>query len=74
LICRKKYCNSEQALLLRALPDYIIDSANRAGVFNGRIVVVKSTSSGDLSAFERQDCLYTVCMRGSVKGQKVEKM
>ena len=32
-------------VLLRGLPDYFIDKANRAGVFNGRIVVVKSTAS-----------------------------
>ncbi|MEI9910784.1 MAG: hypothetical protein WDO71_14595 [Bacteroidota bacterium] len=31
-------------VLLRGLPDYFIDKANRNGVFNGRVVVVKSTS------------------------------
>jgi tagaturonate reductase len=51
-------------VLLRALPDYFIDKANRQGKFNGRIVVVKSTSKGDTSAFDRQDGLYTVCVRG----------
>ena len=39
-------------VLLRGLPDYFIDKANRKGIFNGRIVVVKSTSGGDAAAFE----------------------
>jgi tagaturonate reductase len=53
---------------LRGLADYFIDKANRQGVFNGRIVVVKSTEEGDLKAFERQDNLYTICLRGSENG------
>src|SRR5438477_2763863 len=51
-------------VLLRALPDYFIDKANREGVFNGRIVVVKSTTQGGTAEFERQDNLYTLCLRG----------
>ena len=57
-------------VLLRGLPDYFIDKANRQGIFNGRIVVVKSTSKGDTSAFEKQDGLYTVCVRGLQNGEK----
>jgi tagaturonate reductase len=60
-------------VLLRGLPDFLIDQANRQGIFNGRIVVVKSTDGGDLSAFERQDGLYTVCVRGVDDGQPVEE-
>ncbi len=33
-------------VLLRGLPDYYIDKANKAGIFNGRVVVVKSTDTG----------------------------
>ena len=33
-------------VLLRGLPDFFIDKANRQGKFNGRIVVVKSTDTG----------------------------
>lgn len=58
-------------VLLRGLPDYFIDSANRQGLFNGRIVVVKSTTQGDSSAFEKQDGLYTLCIRGIEQGRKV---
>ena len=60
-------------VLLRGLPDYFIDKANRQGIFNGRVVVVKSTDSGDAGAFERQDGLYTLCVRGIEDGRKVEE-
>ena len=59
-------------VLLRGLPDYFIDKANRNGTFNGRIVVVKSTD-GDASAFEKQDGLYTLCVRGVENGNKLEE-
>ena len=60
-------------VLLRGLPDYFIDAANKVGIFNGRIVVVKSTSKGDTTAFDKQDGLYTLCERGIQKGNKVEE-
>ena len=60
-------------VLLRGLPDYFIDKANRQGVFNGRIVVIKSTDSGDSSVFDRQDGLYTLCIRGIENGRKTEE-
>ncbi len=60
-------------MLLRGLPDCFIDKANRKGIFNGRIVVVKTTSRGDAAAFDKQDGLYTLCERGIVDGQKIEK-
>jgi tagaturonate reductase len=50
-------------VLLRALPDHFIDKANKQGLFNGRVVIVKSTDS-DSSAFDEQDGLYTVCVKG----------
>lgn len=59
-------------VLLRALPDYFIDKANKKGIFNGRVVVVKSTDS-DSSAFDRQDGLYTICVRGVENGKTVEE-
>ncbi len=59
-------------VLLRGLPDYFIDHANRKGLFNGRIVVVKSTSNGGISAFDQQDGLYTICVRGISEGEKIE--
>lgn len=60
-------------VLLRGLPDYFIDKANRQGIFNGRIVVVKSTSTGSSSEFDDQDGLYTLCVKGIENGRKVEE-
>jgi tagaturonate reductase len=61
-------------VLLRGLPDYFIDKANRNGIFNGRIVVVKSTSQGSTDAFDRQDGLYTLCVRGIENGAMTEEI
>lgn len=59
-------------VLLRGLPDYFIDKANRQGIFNGRVAVVKSTP-GAITAFDQQDSLYTICVRGLENGQLVEE-
>lgn len=60
-------------VLLRGLCDYFIDKANKKGVFNGRIVIVKSTDSGGADAFTEQDNLYTLCVRGIDKGVPTEE-
>jgi tagaturonate reductase len=60
-------------VLLRGLPNYYIDKANRSGVFNGRIVVVKSTDKGGTEAFVEQDALYTLCVRGIQDGKQVDQ-
>jgi len=56
-------------VLLRGLPDYFIDKANRKGLFNGRVVVVKSTDTGSATDFEKQDSLYTIYLKG-IEGSK----
>src|ERR1700759_1189989 len=58
-------------VLLRALPDYFIDEANRKGVFNGRVIVVKSTDTGSTDDFDRQDGLYTLYVKGVESGKEV---
>lgn len=60
-------------VLLRGLPDYFIDKANRQGIFNGRVVVVKSTDKGGTDVFAEQDGLYTLCIRGIDKGKDIEE-
>ena len=60
-------------VLLRGLPDFIVDQANKKGYFKGRIVVVKSTNQGSSDAFADQDGLYTVCVRGWEGGKTVEE-
>ncbi|NJL12329.1 MAG: tagaturonate reductase [Microscillaceae bacterium] len=59
-------------VLLRGLPDYFIDVANEQGLFQGRVLVVKSTS-GDLGPFESQNCLYTLVVQGREKGAEVRQ-
>ena len=60
-------------VLLRGLPDYFIDKANKQNIFNGRIVVVKSTGNNDTGAFEEQDGLYTQCVRGFSNHEIIEE-
>jgi tagaturonate reductase len=60
-------------VLLRGLCDHMVHNANTRNIFNGRIVVVKSTDSGGTDAFEQQDNLYTVCVRGSDNGNIIEE-
>lgn len=59
-------------VLLRGLPDYFIDKANKQGVFNGRVVIVKSTA-GSNDEFAQQNSLYTVCVRGITNGSEVKE-
>jgi len=59
-------------VLLRGLPDYFIDKANKQHIFNGRIIMVKSTDSAGTDAFQRQDNLYTLCIKGIEQGKEVE--
>ena len=51
-------------VLLRGLIDDYIDKANRSGIFNGRVAVVKSTSTGGTDAFAQQNGLYTHLIKG----------
>ncbi|MEP6676876.1 MAG: tagaturonate reductase [Ferruginibacter sp.] len=60
-------------VLLRGLPDYFIDKANKQGLFNGRVVIVKSTDGGDFNAFREQDGLYTQAIRGIENGKEVSE-
>lgn len=60
-------------VLLRGLPDYFIDKANLQGIFNGRVVVIKSTDKGGTDVFAEQDGLYTLCIRGIDKGKDIEE-
>ncbi|GAB4026544.1 tagaturonate reductase [Spirosoma koreense] len=57
-------------VLLRGLPDYLVQKANERGKFEGSIVVVKSTDS-KTDEFTEQDNLYTVAVRGVQQGQDV---
>lgn len=60
-------------VLLRGLPDYFIDKANKQGIFNGRVVVVKSTDTGSADAFDEQDGLYTLHIKGIEDGKNIDE-
>ncbi|OYZ52222.1 MAG: hypothetical protein B7Y15_03485 [Bacteroidetes bacterium 24-39-8] len=60
-------------VLLRGLPDVYLDLANKKGLFNGRVLVVKSTDTPGSDDFQQQDGLYTVVVRGFENGQAVDK-
>lgn len=55
------------------MPDYFVHKANQQGVFNGRIVVVKSTDRGGVDAFAEQENIYTQCIRGIEDGAPVQE-
>jgi tagaturonate reductase len=59
-------------VLLRGLPDYFVNKANQHGIFNGRIVVVKSTASGGTDAFGEQGNIFSHSIRGIENGQQVD--
>ncbi len=54
---------------LRAFVDYMIDIANEQGTFDGDIVLVKPIEFGSLERFHKQECQYTVQLRGNVDGE-----
>lgn len=54
---------------LRAFVDYMIDVANEEGVFNGNIAVVKPIAYGNLDSFRKQECQYTLSLRGKENGE-----
>jgi len=61
-------------VLLRGLIDYYFDHANRNRVFNGRIVVVKTTKNGSNNLFTDQNCLYTIHNKGISEGVDVNEI
>lgn len=57
---------------LRAFVDYMLDIANERGVMDTGVTIVKPIAWGSLERFDRQDCLYTVILRGRAAGKTVE--
>ena len=54
---------------LRAFFDYMLDTANEKGVFDGSVIVVKPIAYGSMENFEKQDNVYTLIERG-ISGDK----
>lgn len=59
---------------LRAFVDYIVDIANEENVFDGSVAIVKPISYGNIDLFTKQECQYTVLLRGLVDDKEyIEK-
>ncbi len=56
---------------LRAFADYMIDILNEKTDFNGNIAIIKPIPFGTLERFDRQNCLYTVILRGQEQGNVI---
>lgn len=59
---------------LRGFVEFFVDSANRQGIFNGRIVAVGSTPSGRSDTLTAQNGLYTLVTEGIEHGDPVREM
>lgn len=63
-----KVCQFGEGNFLRAFVDYMIDIANEKGLFNGSVVLIKPIEYGSIERFRKQDCQYTLQLRGRVDG------
>ncbi|MBQ7559857.1 MAG: tagaturonate reductase [Synergistaceae bacterium] len=57
---------------LRAFVDYFFDVANEKAGFNGKVVLVQPIASGLTKMINDQEGLYTLYLRGSEKGEKID--
>ncbi|MDY6399715.1 MAG: tagaturonate reductase [Synergistales bacterium] len=57
---------------LRAFVDYFFDVANEKAGFNGKVVLVQPIASGLTKMINEQEGLYTLYLRGSEKGEKID--
>ena len=58
---------------LRAFVDNFIDIANEKAGFNGKVVLVQPIAQGLTDLINRQEGLYTLYLRGSENGEKVDR-
>ncbi|MBO6302289.1 MAG: tagaturonate reductase [Ruminiclostridium sp.] len=57
---------------LRAFVDWILQDLNRQNVICADVAVVQPTPRGRVRDLERQDGLYSVCLEGIEKGERVQ--
>lgn len=57
---------------MRAFVDYFFDIANEKAGFNGKVALVQPISMGLTDLVNKQEGLYTLYLRGSENGQKVD--
>ena len=80
-VIEKKYGNYPEKVLqfgegnfLRAFVDWMIDKANRDGIYQGSIVLCQPIAQGLKDMINAQDGIYTLAMRGAENGQPVENI
>ena len=80
-VIEKKYGNYPEKVLqfgegnfLRAFVDWMIDKANRDGIYRGSIVLCQPIAQGLKDMINAQDGVYTLAMRGAENGQPVENI
>lgn len=56
---------------LRGFADSFIDSMNKRGIYDGKIVIVSPTNSKTVEKLNRQNCKYHLMLRGVRNGEKV---
>ncbi len=57
---------------LRAFVDWILQNLNDSGVINSDVAVVQPMPMGRVADLAKQDGLYTLCLEGIDKGEKVQ--
>lgn len=58
---------------MRAFVDYWFDVSNEKAGWNGKVVLVKPVSRNRTEMFNEQEGLYTLYLRGSENGEKVDR-
>ena len=58
---------------LRAFVDDFIDIANEKAAFNGKVALVQPIAQGLTELINQQEGLYTLYLRGSENGEKVDE-
>ena len=70
---KEKIMQFGEGNFLRAFVDYFFDVANEKAGFNGKAVLVQPIAQGLTELINAQEGLYTLYLRGSEKGQKVDQ-
>lgn len=58
---------------LRAFADWMIEHSNRAGVFQGSVIICQPIERGACDTLQQQNGQYTVLARGLAAGERVEQ-
>lgn len=79
-VVHKEYADRPERILqfgtgnfLRAFADWMIDKANKQGLYNGSIVISQVTPGSSGDRINKQEGMYTVVLRGIDHGEAVEQ-